>query len=973
MNFINLHFNSEYSLLSSAISIEKYIKNAIDNKYEYLFISEHNNLFSLAEFKIKCEENNIKPLFGLDLDINLNNKIFRLILVAKNFIGLQKIIKLSTKKMCKNDIFLEEVIDDDFLIIDHPTKGYFSIFNEKIPKKEIYYQSNDFNDPRSILINEQIIFSEKDNEILEILYEINNEKYKKFNVKVANNYSENEKMVIKTNNIAKNCYFTFPKNFNNFKLPKFENNLGITSFEYLKLIIKENVDTIYYKKFDNKDEAIERIKFELSIIEKLEIADYFLVIYDFIKFGKESGIAIGPGRGSASSSIISYILGITEINPLEYNLLFERFLNLERISMPDIDIDIQDNRRDEIIEYIKQKYGVEHVSFINTFQRLSAKSALKDVAKIKGIKFSEINEITKLIPNDLNLEETFQKNAVFRAKITSKEIYKTIFDIAKKIENFPRQRGTHAAGILIGNQKLENIIPLCQEDGNLISQFSMNHLESWGLLKIDLLGLRTLTIIQDIVSEIKKEEKYFDLKKINLNDEITNALLSEGDTTGIFQLESNGMMNTLKKVKVNKFLDLVDIISLYRPGPIKNIPLYIENKNNTNKIEKIDPIYDQIVKETYGIIIYQEQIMQIAQSFSKMNYSEADILRKAISKKNKEEIDNLKNLFINLSIKNNHSELVATKIYEIIEKFAQYGFNKAHAVSYAILAYQMAFLKSRFPKLFYCSILSTLPDKETINLYVAELKKYGFIVEGPSINDSQEKIYYNGQKIIMPFLLIKGLGIIATRKIIEERNKGRFTSFYNFISRAKKNNIGDANIKMLIESNALREFGNIETLKENLESAYKYYENINFIDKNTNEIILDFNITKELELKNIDYNLKNEIELEKKMLGNIYSAFPSLKYENEYKFINLKINVEYIVYAYINNVKEIKDKAGELMGVLDVFDSSKNEILYIFHRQWNDYKKLKEGQIIKINLIKKYNQFRNQYNFIINKIEVINE
>lgn len=978
--FINAHFRSEYSILSSAISIDKAIKIAKENKEEYLVITELNNFFSLAEFSEKSLQNNIKPIFGIELELYHGDnpkKIFNLILIAKNYQALLYLMSLSSQKL-SNKLISSSIIDfTNLLAIDHPRLGYKARYQSPIDISSIYYLDFDLDNPRSILISEKVAFDQKDLEILDIFEQIKDiPKEQRENYSFFLDVHPNEKLVAKTNELITKAYFPLPSNISDFKLAKYKNADNISSFSYLEKLIWTNFDKSYQNKFSNLEKAKARISFELSVIKKLNIADYFLIIWDLVAFAKKNSIVIGPGRGSAASSIICFILNITTINPLEHNLLFERFLNLERISMPDIDIDIQDNKRDKLIEYVFNKYGLDCCAFICTFQKLSAKSALKDVARIKHINFSEINEITKLIPNDFSLELAFAKIEKFKAKIKHSNEYQEIFDLALQIENFPRQTGLHAAGIIVSEDKLTNHIPIFKDQNNLsVSQFSNTYLEKWGMLKIDLLGLKTLTIIDSIVNNIKKHiDPNFDLNLINFSDQKTNRLLSEGQTTGIFQLESFGMMSVLKKAKVNKFLDLVDIISLYRPGPIKNIDLYVENKNNPNKVVRIDKIYDAIVAQSHGIIIYQEQIMQIAQNFSKMSFSEADLLRKAISKKDQQTLLSLKEKFISQSIDNNHDPKIVKQIFNQIEKFAQYGFPKAHAVSYATISYQMAFLKTRFPKYFYEAILAVLPPKDTLKKYIEEIKKFNMSVQGPTINISEQSAFFDSKLgLILPLTLIKGLGAVVSKKILDERNKnGKFSSFLNFIERAKLIGIGDSMIISLIKSNALREFGNIKELLENLDAALQYFQLISFTNKKTNEIEIVKDQIETPIFKNIEPDLNFEIECENEYLQMVLNVFPTLKYEGKIRLADLRESNEYVLPLFVLDIKEKLDKNKNKIAVVLLCDSSKSETMFIFEKQWAEVSdKLKIGQIAEFKIIKKTNPYKNMTNYYINSLRIL--
>ena len=962
--FINLHFNSEYSLLESNVTIDSYISFAIENNISILSITDRNNMYGVDKFITLCNKNNIKPIIGVDLDV----QDFRLVLLAKNYKGFQELNRLVSLKS-KQEIALDDINSENLFVIDHPTYGFIKKNNKILENDNFYFSSENPKHKNAIIIKENRIIERDDNETLSILHSIKNQQEKVFDYPGFINESNLDETIInRTNLIAEECNIEFPKIISLF--PKFDINQN--SLEYLKLLVKDFFKAKFAIFKDNEIEIVkERIKYELSIIEKLNVADYFLIIWDFMKWGRENKISFGPGRGSSAGSLICFLLEITEINPLDYGLLFERFLNPERISMPDIDIDVQDDQRASLINYIQNKYGNEMVSQIITFQRMTSKSAFRDVARVLQIPNSEVNIISKAIPLDFNLKDAYKKASSFRAKINEKEIYMKAYNYALRIENLPRQRGTHAAGIIISQIPLVQKIPVIYEE-TLISQFSMENLEFWGMLKIDLLGLKTLSTIKSIIREIELKTKSDILfENIPLNDSKTNQLLTNGNTTGIFQLESPGMMNTLRKVHVNDFNDLVAIISLFRPGPMSNIAEYTKVKHKEIEIVSLSKEYDDVVKTTYGIIIYQEQIMEISQKFAGMSFGKADILRRAISKKDKFEMHELKSAFVEGALAKGQPIELIEKIYLEIEKFAEYGFNKSHAVAYATLSYKMAYLKSWYPIEFYTAIISSLPGLDTINKYVIEARSMNYQIVSPHINDSRINVYNKDGQIYLPLIIVKGLGKIASEKIEKERTDGgNFTSFYNFIARAKKIKLGDAIIDILIRSNSLRAFGNMATLNSNLIKAKNYADCIMILKDD--ELTIDYDLALEQELIIEDKNITDEMNYEQQYLGAKYNSLITIDYETQYRLKNLSNNVEYKIVLLIDKMVEKTSNAnGKKFGIVSVSDSSGTEEIFVFNPNWEDFKEIKVLSLIECKIIKSKSASRT--NFRLLGWKVINE
>ena len=940
----NLHFYSEYSFFESPTKIKDYVEFAKKNGIKSLVLTDHNNVHGFAEFRKYCEENEIKPIFGIDADFEEG----RFILLAKNNNGFELIKKIALDKSMNLINSILSIDTNNIYVINNPLYGTKEpeVFIDKIenfyfnqgPKANIYIKDNRILNENYLaalnLINEL-----KEMKLIENDYSLNS-------FEIPQNISKIQ--IENIENIINNCNVEFQKNLN--MLPSFSDD----SNSLLKSIIKDKFQTLKDLQKYDKNVILDRIKYELSVIQKMKVENYFLIISDLIQWAKNNNISIGPGRGSVSGSLIAYILGITQINPLEFNLYFERFLNEERVTMPDIDIDIQDDRREEVINYLKEKYGNDNVSQICTFQRIGAKQALKDCGKYLNINFARMNEITKLISGNDSLKESFEKNIKFKSVIESENILTKLYEISLLIESLPRQVGIHAAGIVISKEPIINSIPTMEIDNSLVTQFSMEFIETWNLLKIDLLGLRTLTIIKKMESEvINNFDKNFVFNNIPLNDDKTNKLLTSAKVYGIFQLESPGMMNTLNKVKINKFEDLVDTISLFRPGPLSNIPKYIENKNNHNLIEKISPEYDKIVSSTNGIIIYQEQIMEIIQSVAGLSFAKADVLRRAISKKKKEEILKMEELFINGAKNKNINEKIAKQIYDQIVKFAEYGFNKSHAVAYATLSYRMAYLKARFPLCFYAGIISLTTSIDAINKCVLEARELKFNILSPMINKVSKTINHDKKNTLyLPLNFIKGLGSVANEKIVNEFEKnGKFVDFFDFVARAKKIGIGDSIIDILIESNALREFGNMNTLINNKTKALSYASVACYEDKETKEIIID-NQTKKPKLEIYDQDLNQEAKNEIKYLGMIYNAFVTSNYESNDKLSNLKVGIEYKIVLSIDRKKEVMTKFKRMVNCVEVSDSSTSETIWFNEKNKDLFNTLEENTIGYATIIK---------------------
>ena len=719
-------------------------------------------------------------------------------------------------------------------------------------------------------------------------------------------------------------------------LPKYPNTKGVESNIYLASLCNKGLA----KRLNNKVSKVylDRLNFELSVIHKMGYDDYFLIVWDFILFAKKNKILVGPGRGSAAGSLVAYCLGITDVDPLKYGLLFERFLNPERISMPDIDTDFPDNKRDEVIQYVNELYGNKRVCNISAFNTFQYKSAIRDLGKIMKFDSTRIEEIGKLIEtNDYDtLLEQFKERY---------DVYKFLY-IIKGIEGLPRHISTHAAGIIISSFELDDVIPLQTGlNGLYQSELEAVDLEQIGLLKMDFLGIRNLSIVDEILKEVNKDIN--DLRSIPFDDKAVYSLLQKGDTSGIFQLESGGIRKVLMNLKPTCFNDLVAVLALYRPGPMDNIDEFIARKHG-KKFEYLHPILEPILKETYGIIVYQEQIMQIARAFAGFSLGEADLLRRAVSKKNEAKLMELKNDFITRSINKGFSKDVAVNIYDYILKFANYGFNKSHSVAYGVLAYQMAYLKAHYFNVFVSKILNNvIGSKNTLIDYIEYAKERGVVTYKPNVNVSKDTFVVNKVGMFMPLQTIHSIGINTTLDIIKEREtNGLFKDFIDFKNRTK---LGPSVMEALIYAGALDCFGlskrKMIEQKEMVNDIISKY----LVDVIEEENEYEFNFLQEKELEylgfNLTYNLFNNVE----------------KYYVKYKASTLNGDKNRAVVVF-DRIKEITTKKNELMVVGSIKDPSCKADFVLFPKALKMVKcKLEYGKLYLIEFTLKHEEDKKQY------------
>lgn len=920
MSFVHLNIHSEYSLLSSNIKIEDLAIKLKEYNMNAAALTDFGNMFGAVEFYKIMKKNGIKPIIGIQLnvinDLSKVNSIgyskkklddvYSLILLAKNYEGylnistlisnfnntykyenkiivsLDDILKLKevvvlfnfhnfnqlNSNLNKNILKLLETFTDDFYvelcIYNSESLGYVDYILKL--RKEINFNivaTNDvyFLEKKDYYFYKLLVSIDKN---LDVEFKntkdffVDSNSYLKNNQEMADLFINIPEAIENSKIISQKCNLDF--SFNNKFLPIFNCPENINSDDYLKKLCMKGTKIKYEKDLKNKSKYIkilDRLYMELDVIKKMGYSDYFLIVWDFVRFAKKNRIRVGPGRGSGGGSIVAYVLNITEIDPIKYNLIFERFLNIDRITMPDLDIDFQDDRRKEVIDYVTQKYGKDNVVNIITFGTLKPKAVLRDVGRFLKYDIKFVDSITKLIPNKLDDKRDFSlKEVILKSKILNKMysediLVKKLFDLSFNLEGIIRNISIHAAGIVITPKKVYNYVPTYDVNGIICTQYNMTLLEELGFLKIDFLGLTTLNFIQSCIDEINSNvDISFNIDEIELEDSNTYNLISKGDTFGVFQLESAGMSNFMKNLKPNNIEDLIAGVSLFRPGPMKSIPQYLRNKQNPEKIIYKHPLLKNILSVTYGCVVYQEQVMEIVRVLAGYSYSRADIIRKAMSKKNNEDfmkgerkifIEGLvegNNIIIPGCIRNGIDVNLANQIYDEIVDFSKYAFNKSHATSYAILAYQTAYLKSNYELYFYSSLLNTIFDnKNKLEQCFKEIKLKKINILKPNINESSSSFIVKNNSIIYGFNAIKNIGSLCIEKIIFEREKnGFYLDFFDFVKRNFNNKeINKKTLEILIKCGVFDNFqNNRKTLIENLDEIILRCEN------NSSQIMLDY-------------------------------------------------------------------------------------------------------------------------------------
>lgn len=1036
--FVHLHVHTEYSLLDGAARIEKLVNKASEMGMTALAITDHGVMYGVIDFYKACQKAGIKPIIGCEVYVAPNRRTDRvpgrddgnrhLVLLAENEVGYRNLLKIVSQAHIDGFYYKPRV--DKELLREH-SQGLIALSACLAGEVSEYLLNNQFEKACESALEYQEIFG-KGNFFLEVqdhgleeqrkvnqgMFEVHErtgipmvatndvhyiaredafvqdvllciqtgktladasrmsfssqEFFLKSEEEMNLLFGEHSELLKNTERIAERCQVDFQ--FGEHYLPVFEVPEGFTLDTYLRQKCYEAFPKFYP---EQTEEQKERLEYELGVISQTGFSGYFLIVADFCQYARTHGVAVGPGRGSAAASMVAYLLGITMVEPMQHDLLFERFLNPERVSMPDIDIDFDPEGRERVIRYVMEKYGADKVCQIITFGTMGAKAAIRDVGRVLGIPLARVDKVAKAIPGDpgMTLERALSASPDLAKWIEEDPEIKRLFELAQALEGMPRHASTHAAGVVIAKEPLATYLPLqrTSDGGFLMTQFPMKTVEEIGLLKMDFLGLRNLTIIQETLRRIKETRGLeIDLSKLPLDDRATYEMLSTGNSTGVFQLESGGMRSVLKELKPSCFEDIIAVISLFRPGPMEQIPEFIRRKHG-GQISYLHPKLEPILKSTYGIIVYQEQVMQIARNLAGYSLGRADLLRRAMGKKKKEIMDEERQSFIyGLQDSNGEwiipgtlrlglSEKEASEIFDLMAKFAEYGFNKGHATAYAVISYQTAYLKANYPLEFTAALLSTvMSSSDKISFYIQEARSSGIQVLPPDVQSSGVDFTIEKQSIRFGLGAIRNVGVNVVEKIIEARQEGPYESFYDFCIRVDGKVLNKRVLESLIRAGAMSSLCNraqaIQGLDTVLDLAQRRQK-----DKESGQFSLfDFGGTVDegYELPKVEeYSERELLAMEKEYLGLYLSGHPlasmltQLKKTTTSDIITCLESTEekkVILGGMVTGYRTTVTKRGEMMASFILEDLTGSIEVLVFPRIFAQCSSLRDDQVLVI-------------------------
>jgi DNA polymerase-3 subunit alpha len=1043
------HIHSDYSLLHSTLRIKDLVKKAKEYGYTALGITELDNMFSAIEFYETCRKNEIKPIIGSEVIINRNDFLSRIILLAKNKIGYDNLMYLSSvsylnyyKKVPQ--IPFEKLLENqDGLIVILPMLEsevgfHLNIFNEENVLKgaggiekaqeilreykkfnELFLEIRRDNEKEALVENDLIALSRKldipllassnvfylekgdyiykdalecieNNKLFDDLHrkiEVGKNYFKSIN-EMNEIFADLPEAVENTDKLAQSVNLEIP--LGNPTPPTFKFTKEYAAAEGLE--IESDVEYFDYKCREGLKERLknipeelhktywDRLEYEIDIIKRMKFPGYMLIVWDFVREAKKRAIPVGPGRGSAAGSLVAYALKITNLDPIRYQLLFERFLNPERVSMPDIDMDFCQERRGEIIEYVRNKYGKVNVAQVITFGSLLAKGVLRDVARIFGIKYDEADKFVKLIPDQLGitLEKALEMEEKIKKIIEEEPLYNRLYSFGLKLEGLKRNTGMHAAGVVISDEELWKKSPLYRPDENddtIVTQYSLNYLEPVDLIKFDFLGLKTLTVIDRAIKNIRENKGVdVDIDNLNLDDENVFKLIQSGKTLGLFQIESQGMQDLARRLKPSTFEDIIAMLALYRPGPMESGMLddYIERKHGRKEIsyfyDEFTEVLEPILKPTYGVIVYQEQVMQIVQAIGGFSLGEADIIRRAMGKKKADLMAKYAEEFATRASERGFSYENAKNLFNLIEKFAGYGFNKSHSAAYALITYQTSFLKKYYPAEFFAALMTYEADNtDKIAKYIEEAKSLGIEILPPNVNKSNAEFTPMGEKILFGLSAIKGVGSKAIESIVQNRP---FKDLNDFILKVDTTKVNKKVLEQLIKSGAMDDFGYsrkamLNAIEDMLEYKKRVEDKKNALN-HANSLFADLEEeeeVEELEIPNmVEFDVKTLLESEFETLGFYVSAHPLDPFKEEISKLeyNLSSEIEEILgkeALFVGKIESMKvrmSKKGNKFAIATLMDFHGKIDIMIFERDLENLEKfnLDEPIAIKANVDK---------------------
>ena len=1003
MDFTPLDVKSSYSLLKSPTRISDLVTTAKERGYKALALTDENVLYGAVEFYNAAKKAGIKPIFGLRLVVALNETDgtkLDLVFLAKNQRGYQHLMDLSTLQQTRKDkkapltvAQISPLLNELFIIIP-PQSTVFSVLAQPT---SILTELANLGDDDSVLLG---VNSRLDDVQIDTLQQLSKQlslplvgtspvDYLNANDLFASrvlqaidagvelkdptieaerrgqHYLHSKEQVIqdykakglsaaaqKTVEVATLCNVELQ--FRAPVLPHFKNQAGISSQQYLRSLCIQGLKKRRVAPGKTIQQYQERLAMELKIIHEMGFDDYFLIVWDVINFAHQQKITTDPGRGSAAGSLVAYALAITEVDPLQYDLLFERFLNPERAQMPDIDLDIPDNRRDEVLQYVHQKYGHQRVAQIITFGTLAAKQVVRDVSRVFNLPRYDMQRLIDALPHGLHvtLKDALNESQQLKNLLDDNPKFRLLIQVAQQLEGLPRHYSIHAAGIVLSEQPLHEVVPLQDgSDGLLMTQFAKDTVEALGLLKMDFLGLKNLSIMDNTLQMIRQEDPAFDLQKINFNDPLTLQLFQRGKTEGIFQFESSGIRNVLVNLHPTNFEDIVAVNALYRPGPMENIPHFTARKAGKEKIAYPAPTLEKILGPTYGILVYQEQVMQLASVMAGFTLGEADLLRRAMSKKKKATMEDMRTKFIAGATEHGYSAQVAHQVFEYIDRFANYGFNHSHAVAYSMMAFEMAYLKVHYPAAFFTALMNAETNIEKLKRHVGDAKQFGVKISGPRINISESSFLLHDGTVYFGFSAIKGVRRDFVAAILEERQEnGKFTDLRNFITRIPERWQKQELIEPLIYSGAFDNMGYnraemIDALPKLISGIELFAGFANFDDPTLQTAIDQRN----------EFPLLTRLTKENEYLGVYLSGHPVTQYYqlgqqlHATKIADLYPNSEATIIVLTNHVKTIYTKREHReMAFVNGTDETGAVDITVFPKQYQQFKEQLETNKILI-------------------------
>ncbi|MCT3207543.1 DNA polymerase III subunit alpha [Limosilactobacillus reuteri] len=1003
MDFTPLDVKSSYSLLKSPTRISDLVTTAKERGYKALALTDENVLYGAVEFYNAAKKAGIKPIFGLRLVVALNETDgtkLDLVFLAKNQRGYQHLMDLSTLQQTRKDkkvpltvAQISPLLDDLFIIIP-PQSTVFSVLAQ--PTSILTELANLGNDDSVLLgvnsrlddvqidtlqqlskqlflplvgtspvdyLNANDLFASRVLQAIDAGVELKDptieagrrgQHYLHSKEQVVQDYKAKglSAAAQKTVEVATLCNVELQ--FRAPVLPHFKNQAGISSQQYLRSLCIQGLKKRRVAPGKTIQQYQERLAMELKVIHEMGFDDYFLIVWDVMNFAHQQKITTDPGRGSAAGSLVAYALAITEVDPLQYDLLFERFLNPERAQMPDIDLDIPDNRRDEVLQYVHQKYGHQRVAQIITFGTLAAKQVVRDVSRVFNLPRYDMQRLIDALPHGLHvtLKDALNESQQLKNLLDDNPKFRLLIQVAQQLEGLPRHYSIHAAGIVLSEQSLHEVVPLQDgSDGLLMTQFAKDTVEALGLLKMDFLGLKNLSIMDNTLQMIRQEDPNFDLQRINFNDPLTLQLFQRGKTEGIFQFESSGIRNVLVNLHPTNFEDIVAVNALYRPGPMENIPHFTARKARKEKITYPAPSLEKILGPTYGILVYQEQVMQLASVMAGFTLGEADLLRRAMSKKKKATMEDMRTKFIAGATEHGYSAQVAHQVFEYIDRFANYGFNRSHAVAYSMMAFEMAYLKVHYPAAFFTALMNAETNIEKLKRHVGDAKQFGVKVSGPRINISESSFLLHDGIVYFGFSAIKGVRRDFVAAILEERQEnGKFTDLRNFITRIPERWQKQELIEPLIYSGAFDNMGYnraemIDALPKLISGIELFAGFANFDDPTLQTAIDQRN----------EFPLLTRLTKENEYLGVYLSGHPVTQYYqlgqqlHATKITDLYPNSEATIIVLTNHVKTIYTKREHReMAFVNGTDETGAVDITVFPKQYQQFKEQLETNKILI-------------------------